>query len=284
MSAWSVVTVTAAPALAEALESFLLDRGAPGLQTEDIAGQVRITAHFAAAFSLDELEAYITTLLELSPGVARPAVALGSASDDGWADNWKEHFPPLTLGERLFVHPPWVAAIPPGRIGIELDPGMAFGTGHHASTRGCLLLLEPALRAVPNARVLDLGTGSGILAIAAAKLGAAEVWGVDIDADACAVAIENIAVNRVGERVRITPDLAAVAGRFDIVVANLLAGLLVEYAGAIAARLHRGGRAIGAGVLGAEASMVRAAWRAAGLADDGEQSDEGWIALAARRQ
>jgi ribosomal protein L11 methyltransferase len=284
MSAWTVVTVTAAPALAEALESFLLDRGAPGLQTEDIAGNVRITAHFADPFARDELDAYIATLLELSPGVARPAVALGTATDDGWAENWKEHFPPLPIGERLFVHPPWVDAIPFGRIGIELDPGMAFGTGHHASTRGCLLLLEEALRAVPSARVLDLGTGSGILAIAAAKLGAAEVWGVDIDTDACAVAIENVAVNRVGDRVRITPDLAAVAGQFDIVVANLLAGLLVDYAAEIAARVQRGGRAIGAGVLCEEAPQVRAAWRRAGLADDGEQIDDGWIALAARRQ
>lgn len=280
---WTAVTVSAAPELAEPLESFLLDRGAPGLQTEDVRGAVRITAHFAGVPPLAELTRFIAALGELFPAAPAPAVAVETVADSGWAENWKAHFPPLAIGERLFVHPPWVTAVPPERVGIVLDPGMAFGTGHHASTRGCLILLERALRAQPGARVLDLGTGSGILAIAAVKLGAGAVWGVDTDVDACAVAAQNATVNRVGAALQITPDLAAVPGTFDIVLANLLAGLLVDFAAAIATRLRPGGGAIGAGLQVEEAAAVRRAWRAVGLADDGERTDEGWVALAARR-
>jgi len=283
MPTWTAVTVTAPAELAEALESFLLDRGAPGLQTEDAAGAVRITAHFPGDAPLVELGAFIAALRELAPQAATPRIAVDSITDTGWAENWKAHFPPLAIGEKLFVHPPWLDAIPAGRVGIVLDPGMAFGTGHHASTRGCLVLLERALAGSPSGRVLDVGTGSGILAIAAAKLGAAEVWGVDVDADACAIARENARVNRVGDAVRIAEDLSVVPGQFDVVLANLLAGLLVEHTAAIAARLRPGGMAIGAGVLHAEAADVRRAWRAAGLADDGDYAEEGWVALGARR-
>ncbi len=283
MSTWTAVTVITAPELAESLESFLLDRGAPGLQTEEAGERVRLIAHFAAAAPLAELDAFLAALGELFPAAPRPQIAVDTVADDGWADNWKAHFPPLAIGERLFVHPPWVDRIPAGRIGIVLDPGMAFGTGHHASTRGCLVLLERALRAGPGARVLDLGTGSGILAIAAAKLGAGEVWGIDVDPDACAVAVENAACNQVGDAIRITADATAVPGTFDIVLANLLAGALVDGAAEIAARLRSGGTAIGAGILRDEAPALRRAWRAAGLTDDGEHAEEGWVALAARR-
>jgi ribosomal protein L11 methyltransferase len=168
-------------------------------------------------------------------------------------------------------------------VPIVLDPGMAFGTGHHASTRGCLELLEAALRDRAGARVLDLGTGSGILAIAARKLGAGEVWAVDIDPDACAVAAANAAVNGVRDGVHIDTDLTTVPGVFDVVLANLFAAQLVDFAAAIAARLMPGGAAVGAGILTSEADAVRGAWRAAGLVADGEWSDEGWVALAYRR-
>jgi len=283
MPTWTAVTITAAADLAEALESFLLDRGAPGLQTEDVGSEVRVIAHFAGAAPLAELEAFVDALRDLFPAAGRPTITAASVADDGWADNWKAHFPPLAIGERLFVHPPWSATLPAGRLGIELDPGMAFGTGHHASTRGCLVLLERALRAAPQARVLDLGTGSGILAIGAVKLGASEVWAVDTDPDACAIAAQNVRVNRVADAIRVTTDLAAVPGTFDIVLANLLAGLLVDFAGEIAARLRPGGFAIGAGLLLAEVPAVRRAWRAANLVDDGELAEEEWVALAARR-
>jgi ribosomal protein L11 methyltransferase len=283
MPSWTAVTVTAAPALAEAIESFLLDHGAPGLETEDQGDATRITAHFTGAAPLEALAAYLDGLAAAQPRLPRPRVDIGEVTDSGWAENWKAHFPPLAIGDRLFVHPPWIDAVPPDRVAIVLDPGMAFGTGHHASTRGCLVLLEAALRSRPQARVLDLGTGSGILAIAARKLGAAEVWGIDIDPDAVAVAGENAAVNGVTDGLQLGTALDAVPGTFDVLLANLFAAQLVEFAPIIAARLRPGGAAIGAGVLVVESAAVRDAWAAAGLVADGEWSDEGWVALAYRR-
>jgi len=282
MPTWTALTITAAADLADPLASFLLDRGAPGLQTEDAGGAVRIVAHFAGAAPLAELEVFVDALRDLYPHAPRPLLAVDAVADEAWAENWKQHFPPLSIGERLFVHPPWIADRPPGRIAIALDPGMAFGTGHHPSTRGCLVLLERALAGMRGARVLDLGTGSGLLAIAAAKLGAGEVWAIDTDPEACAVADANAQVNQVGDAIRIAADLAAVPGRFDVIAANLLAGLLVDLAAEIAAHLQPGGLAIGAGLLLAEIPTVRQAWRAAALADDGELDEDGWVALAAR--
>jgi ribosomal protein L11 methyltransferase len=209
-TAWTAVTVTAPHELAEPIASFLFDRGAPGLQTEETDGSVRITAHFSAVAPLAALQTFLASLRELFPAAAAPLVDVERIADTGWAQNWKAHFPPLLIGERVFVRPPWIAAAPADRIDIVIDPGMAFGTGHHASTRACLVLLERALRACPKARVLDIGTGSGILAIAAAKLEAGTVWGVDTDPDACAVAAQNAALNGVGDRVGIGSALATV--------------------------------------------------------------------------
>jgi ribosomal protein L11 methyltransferase len=279
---WTAITVTAAPPLVEAIESFLLDHGAPGLETEERGAVTRITAHFDEAPPLTELASYLDGLVESQPALPRPQVETGTVTDSGWAENWKSHFSPLAIGERLFVHPPWISEVPAGRVSIVLDPGMAFGTGHHASTRGCLVLLEAALRARPAARVLDLGTGSGILAIAARKLGAGEIWAIDVDPDACAVAAENAAVNGV-DGLHIGTDLAAARGPFDLVLANLFAAQLIEFAPTIAGRLAPGGAAIGAGILAAEADGVAAAWRAAGLDADGDWRDEGWVALAFRK-
>jgi ribosomal protein L11 methyltransferase len=280
---WTAVTVTTDPELADAVGSFLLDAGAPGLQSEESADGVRITAHFAGAAPLVGLETFCDALRATFPSRARPSVAVETITDTGWADNWKAHFPPLAIGEQLFVHPPWIDAIPVARIPIVLDPGMAFGTGHHASTRGCLVLLERALREWPGSRVLDLGTGSGILAIAAAKLGACEVWAVDVDRDACAIAADNFAANGVAGSICIESDLDAVPGTFEVVLANLFAAQLVSFAIPIARRLRRGGVAIGAGMLAAEAGEVRAAWRAAGMRDADEHAEDGWVAIAAKR-
>jgi ribosomal protein L11 methyltransferase len=285
MRTWTAVSVTARASVAEPIESFLIDHGAPGLETEAVEGdRVRITAHFAGPAPLAALDAYLGALAEVAPEAGAAQVAVAAVADTDWADNWKAHFPPLPIGERLFVHPPWVRERPSGRVAIVLDPGMAFGTGHHASTRGCLVLLERALQECPGGRVLDVGTGSGILAIAAAKLGAATIHALDTDAEACAVARENAATNGVADAIAIGGDLAEACGPFDIILANLLAPTLIALAPAFAARLASGGLLIGAGVQRGEVEAVRAAWRTTGLADAGELAEEDWVALAARRR
>lgn len=280
---WTAVVVIGATELADSLASFLLDQGAPGLQTEDLGETVRLTAHFADPPRADVVDAYCQALPAAFPGCGVPQVHFESIADAAWAESWKEHFPALEVGDRVFVHPPWMNDVPAGRLGIRLDPGMAFGTGQHASTRGCLELLEVAMRSTRIARVLDIGTGSGILAIAAAKLGAREICAVDIDADACRVATENATVNRVAERIRVCDSLEAADGRFDVILANLFAPQLVELTTQIIARLAPDGWAIGSGILVEEADSVVDAWSRAGLFLHTRRPEAEWVTLAFRR-
>jgi ribosomal protein L11 methyltransferase len=277
------VVVTGAADLADSVASFLLDQGAPGLQTEEIGDTVRLTAHFSEPPPAAVVDAFCQTLPEAFPGIAVPQVQYESVADAAWAESWKEHFPPLEVGDRMFVHPPWVSEIPAGRIGVRIDPCMAFGTGQHASTRGCLELLEEAMRSTRVSRVLDIGTGSGILAIAAAKLGAQEICAVDIDVDACRVAAENAAVNEVAEHIRVFDSLDAVKGTFEVVLANMFAPQLVELTHEITERLTPDGWAIGSGILLDEAGSVIDAWSGAGLRLHTRRPEAEWVTLAFRR-
>jgi ribosomal protein L11 methyltransferase len=276
--------VTADVELADAIGTFLIDHGAPGLLSEDVPTGARITAHFRGDFPDAPFAVFCRQLQEWFPGSSPPQVSIEATSEQDWADNWKAHFPPLDIGERLWVHPPWITEIPFGRVAVMIDPGMAFGTGHHASTRGCLTFLERCVAADRSMRVLDIGTGSGVLSIAAAKLGAGEVWAIDTDPDACTIATVNAHANGVGERVHVRPDLPGVTGAFDIVVANLFATQLIEMATLIHDRLVPSGTAIGAGILVTESESVVHAWRAAGLAVGLRIDEAEWTTITARRQ
>jgi ribosomal protein L11 methyltransferase len=160
---------------------------------------------------------------------------------------------------------------------------MAFGTGQHASTRGCLELLEAAMRSTRATRVLDIGTGSGILAIAAVKLGAQEVCAVDTDTDACRVATENAAVNQVAGRIEVFDSLPAAGRTFDIILANLFAPQLVELTEEIAERLAPHGWLIGSGILLDEARSVVDAWSRMGLELHVRCAEAEWVTIAFRR-
>ena len=202
--------------------------------------------------------------------------------EEDWAVAWRAHFTPLHIG-RLVIKPSWHNCTPgPGETVLELDPGQAFGTGHHPTTRMCLLLLEKYLR--PGMEVLDLGTGSGILAIAAAKMGSGPVLAVDKDPIAVAAAQANIRRNRMGARIEVrVGTLEPGMGPYDLILANLLTPVLCEIAGLLAHALVPGGVLISSGVLLEQANSVAAEYSAAGLylAELPQESD--WIALVARR-
>ena len=142
--------------------------------------------------------------------------------EQDWGENWKQFFKPVRIGSTLVVFPPWEKArLKKGRIPVEITPGMAFGTGTHGTTQLCIEALEKRLKR-RRGSVLDVGTGSGILAIVAAKLGAQEVWGIDTDPVAVEVARENVERNGVKERVRIRKgDVRRIQKTFDFVVANI---------------------------------------------------------------
>lgn len=280
---WHAVAIEIDAQFADAVGSFLLDRGAPGLEIEDLGGRVVVTGHFTESGVAAEVEEYAGKLAPTGDAGGRPIVRHTVIAESDWAESWKSHFPPLEIGARLFVHPPWIAEIPPGRVGIEIDPGMAFGTGHHASTQGCLAALDSLVDAAQAPSVLDLGTGSGVLAIAAVKLGARCAVAIDVDPVACEIAVANARRNGVVDTIEVATQSAAERSGFDIVVANILSGTLIAMAEDIARRVRHGGIVIGSGIEEIEADAVTTAWTAAGLSYERAYRIETWTTLVFRR-
>ena len=205
--------------------------------------------------------------------------------DVEWASAWKEHFRVLRVGRRTVVVPTWLRhESRDGEVVIDLDPGMAFGTGHHPTTRMCLEALEDAVS--PGLRVLDVGCGSGILSIAAAKLGAAVVTGLDTDALAVQAACGNALHNGVRGTVSIfegsLPHDAVDRGAYDLVVANISARVVSALAGEFAASLRAGGTLIASGITREHEAAAAESLAAAGLAIGRSRVDGDWLTLAAR--
>jgi ribosomal protein L11 methyltransferase len=274
------LTVEGERASADDLAAALVDEGASGVEVRDgeaapmpgvpapPAGRAVLVAWFGDRGAAEAARAAFGGEVEDVP-------------DQDWGEAWRKGLAPLTVG-RVHVRPSWIAAAPPpGTVEIVLDPGMAFGTGTHPTTALCLAALSDLLSASPRVSVLDVGTGSGLLAIAAAKLGAARVVGTDNDPVALRVAEENAAANDV--RVELAADPPrAVAGSFEIVVANILANTLVELAPQLAARVAPGGTLLLAGILGPQEDEVRSAYLRLGLepAPGGDRRDGEWSLLA----
>jgi ribosomal protein L11 methyltransferase len=204
-----------------------------------------------------------------------------------WAHAWKRHFPVLRVGRRLVIRPTWRRHRAGAQdVVLALDPGMAFGTGLHPTTRLCLAGVEDfADRGlISGARVLDVGCGSGILAIAAARLGAGDLLGIDTDPIAVEATEANAGRNRLGRRIRARlGSLPTGEGPFDVVLANLIASLLVGLAGGLREELRPGGSLLASGIFVDREGEVREALESAGL-EVGERRAEGeWVALEARR-
>lgn len=210
-----------------------------------------------------------------------------------WADAWKAHFPVLRIGERIVVRPTWRRhRRAPGDVVLALDPGMAFGTGLHPTTRLCLAGLEAlAARGVlaagaagGPATVADVGAGSGILGLAALKLGAGRVLAVDIDPVAVEASAANARRNGVARRLRAREGSAPTGeGPFDVVLANLVASLLVALADGLVADVRPGGVLLASGIFADREAAVVEAFEARGLRIAGRRAEGDWVALEAHR-
>ncbi len=286
---WAEVVVALPPAAAapesggvpaaDLLAAFLFELGTPGLCEQE----GRLVAYFPADGGLPaRLKAAARYAAQLLGG--EPAIAVRPVPAVDWVEAWKRQVTATEVAPGIVVAPTWEArAGRTGEIVIRLDPGMAFGTGSHASTRLCLAALaDLASRRRPLGTVLDVGTGSGILAVVAAKLGARCVLAVDTDPVAAEVARANVAQNDVATIVRVeTGGIERAAGEFDLILANILAAPLIAMAPALTARLAPGGTVVLSGLLAEEAPDVAAAYEAAGLVESRRLREAEWAAVVA---
>ncbi|HWQ61364.1 MAG TPA: 50S ribosomal protein L11 methyltransferase [Negativicutes bacterium] len=259
-----------------------------GIPEQEDTATVTVKAYLPVDDNLDDklrlFEEKVADLVRHDIDKGSGLIRWHEVKEEDWANAWKEHFHPVRVGERLVVKPSW-EDYPAGsdEIVIELDPGMAFGTGTHATTAMGLQLLEEVVR--PGDTVFDVGTGSGILAVAAAKLGAGLVRAVDLDPVAVAVAGDNVAANAVGDKVTVAAGdlLTGVEGRADVVIANIIADVIIRLVPDVPVRLNDGGFFLAGGVIADRLGDVTDAILAAGLTVDKVLEEGVWTTILARK-
>lgn len=286
------------PELAEAFSNYLTEMGAQGVFEEFLQTGVSdvpepepqdervLNAYFPSGTEdekhISDLQSYINNLAELFPELKKPTFNTEVIIDPQWGEVWKRFFKPLRITKNIIVKPSWERYSATGReTVIEIDPGMAFGTGQHPSTSMCIEAMEEILlkdRTFQKWRVLDVGTGTGILGISAAKLGASSVMCVDIDDQAVEIAHKNVAVNHVGDRVVIVnSDVAKIKGTFELIVANLTAETLIKIKSHLVKMMEKGGYLVISGIFEKNRQDVEKAFTRDDLISHKVIADKEWV-------
>jgi ribosomal protein L11 methyltransferase len=284
---WLEITIHAPSVTHEALNSFLFDLGCQGVILTD-SPEVRLQGYLPAPFDIPsvqkQLELFVQNLQEFFPEAQPVQCAFSRIEPEDWAANWRRFFKPDKITSQLMVVPAW-EPVPPDRteVIIKMDPGPAFGTGQHATTRMCLAAME-AVPLKANVTMLDVGTGSGILAIYGAKLGAGRIVALDNDPEALAWAKRNIALNSIADVITLSDQtLETWTEHFPLVVANLILGTILELAPALSARLAPDGRLILSGLLSDQVPEVETVLKNHGLGLEKTLQQDEWVCLVFRR-
>lgn len=297
---WTDIKITVPKAQAEDAEAIATGVSGGGIYIEDYSDleeQVERIAHVDLIEQdlLDKDRAHVTVHLYLSPD-ENPAEVLDllrgrleaaeldySLAADGveqqdWETAWKAYYHALPIGKRLAIVPSW-EEYPTDRIVIRLDPGMAFGTGTHATTRLCMELLEQSI--TPGCTVLDVGCGSGILAVCSVLLGASHADGVDIDELAVKIAGENAALNQAADRTHfVQGDLTdKISGQYDVICANIVADVIIRLCPSLRRFLQPGGYFLASGIIDERSVEVEKAIRDCGMYITDRREEDGWVAL-----
>jgi ribosomal protein L11 methyltransferase len=317
---WHEVTIYTTEEAIEMVTNFMHELGAGGVSIEESGtlnkqrdttfgqwyelplndipeGRCEIKSYFADGSDMErilsDLDDSLHMLSEIGIDTGNPKVELKDVDDEDWADEWKKYFKPIRISERLTIKPTWEEYSPlADEIIIEIDPGMAFGTGTHETTSLCLRTLEHVIRGGED--VIDVGTGSGILSIAAIKLGAKHVLALDLDPVAVSSAKENALLNGLQDNITVKEsDLLKVIESADkklgiklpvqIVVANILAEIIIHFVDDVFHALQSGGTYIASGIIMAKETMVEEAMTKAGLTVIEKFYDQNWVAIVARK-
>lgn len=309
---WSELSIHTKNEAVEAISNILHEAGASGVVIEDSAEYAKpredqygeiyalneedfpkegviVKAYLAESSFLnetvEEIKAAITNLTKFNIDIGENVVSIVEVNEEDWATAWKQYYHPVKISERFTIVPTWEDYTPVStdELIIELDPGMAFGTGTHPTTVMCLQGLEKVVKAGDT--VVDIGTGSGVLSIGAAMLGAKSVHALDLDEVAVRSAKENVALNKVSETVEVFHGnlLDTVKEPADVVVANILAEIIMSFTDDAFTIVKPGGLYVTSGIIGAKRDDVKAALEASGFVIEEVLLMEDWVAIIARR-
>jgi ribosomal protein L11 methyltransferase len=285
-SSWLQLSLRTDPSALDAVSNFLIERGSPGV----VIKKNEVQAYFAcpedSALIRRDVQRFLRGIRGMYPEMGQDQLRWRILRDRNWNSAWRRFFSPQRVGQEFIVAPPW-AKLP--RLGrrhlIVIEPGMAFGTGTHATTRGCMEFIERIARSLDKKQftALDVGTGSGILAIALAKLGARKVWAVDNDPVALNVAKENIRYNAVQKNVFCSAGPLNRLRTFPIVVANLTAETISTLAESLSKRVSPGGYLILSGILRLKTEQLVRDFGSAGFRLIKLKEEKEWATLLLKR-
>ncbi len=300
---WLKIEITASTELIDALSNFLEETGAQGVfseallqpQTNELpeTGDTEVIQAFFPSDVRSEkriysIRKYLKSLEEIFPDIDAPVLSTEIISDPDWGEQWKKYFKPIRVCKNIVVKPTWERYMPASRdIVVEIDPGMAFGTGQHASTRMCMEAIEDVIlkdRSIVEWRVLDVGCGTGILGITAAKMGAGDVICVDNDPKATEIAAENAAINEVQDRLRIwNKDAAGITEPRNLIIANLTTKLLTKLHAQLVRLLMPAGYLIISGIVEPDIPVIEEHFIAAPLARHHMLTEKEWVCYVLRK-
>lgn len=300
---WLMINITVKGALVEMVGALLAAWGCSGTVIEDRAldsfevpdqeldpaTDYQLTTYFVTEQSAEQLIAELKAMLRSLPALGHEAILIepgASVVEADWAHDWRQNFTSFHIGNKLLVRPSWEPAPDThGEAVIEIDPGMAFGTGTHATTRLCLEVITDLIsKEGTGLRLLDVGTGSGILAIGAAALGCSQIVATDIDPSACSIARENAAKNSCSDQILITDEpLETLDGTFDLIVANILAEENIRLKDAFMGHLAGDGWLILSGILQEKTELVSRAFAGRELEPVARHQMDEWVCLVFRR-
>lgn len=275
--AYHAFTITIAPCFKDALIAKLTRTGALGAVETDEGMIMYFPDTILISTITNDLDV-IKTILDASGNDHTLSYDHAMIPNQDWNETWKEGFVPIDVGDQFTILPTWETKSE-HRINLIIDPAMAFGTGHHETTRSCLILMEKYAGKSGKNRFLDLGTGTGLLAIAASKMGYQKVVGVDTDPLATEAALKNIALNNVTNIEIHDGSIPDAGAGFDFIAANLISGVLVLLASGIAAILNTPGMAVLSGILVGQEDEVITAMEQAGLRCKEKLIDGKWVSL-----
>jgi len=288
---WVSLSVWCPAALQEAVANFLVEQTKRGVQLEGEWVTAYCYEAEEAQVCLQQLTHYYRDLQQLYPNLPELRVAQKDLPGEDWSETWKSFFKPLIVGKNIVVKPTWEPYEPkPGQVIIEIDPGRAFGTGKHPSTALCLEILELILsessrEKMDSVSVLDVGTGSGILGIAAARLGARRVLGLDLDPEAVKVAEENLLRNGVEGIMSVSSiPLHRLGETYDLVIANLTAQVITQMAANLSRCVSPEGWLVLSGILNEQMEEVVKCFEAHYFNEVDSWTMEEWRAILLRRK